>query len=95
MIHNGQVVCQDEEIQSEQKEGDSEFHFAINKSKDQIEYSSYTITPNGETYYYESFVWEKGKGLIEFNSGYRAERAPLYLTEIAEISEEETEFNES
>lgn len=88
LINNGQIVCQDEEMKSELKEGDSEFHFSILKSENQISYSSCVITPNGEVYYYESFVWEEGKGLIEFNSGYHAEREPLYLTEISEINEE-------
>lgn len=88
LINNGQIVCQDEEIKSELKEGDSEFHFSILKSENQITYSSCVITPNGEVDYYENFVWEEGKGLVEFNSGYRAERDPLYLSEIMEISEE-------
>lgn len=88
LINNGQVVCQNEEIESKLYEGDSEFHYVISKRENQIVYSSRSITPNGEIYYYESFRWEEGKGLVEFNSGYRVEREPLYLTEIAEISEE-------
>lgn len=88
VINNAQIVCQNEEMKRELKEGDSEFHFSILKSENQISYSSCVITPNGEIYYYESFVWEEGKGLIEFNSGYRAEREPLYLSEISEISKE-------
>ena len=88
LINNGQVVCQKEEIESKLCEGDSEFHYVISKRENQIVYSSRSITPNGEIYYYESFRWEEGKGLVEFNSGYRVEREPLYLTEIAEISEE-------
>ncbi len=93
LINNSQIVCQNEEVKSETKEGDIEFHFAISKLENQINYSSTTITPNGEIYYYESFVWEEGKGLIEFNSGYRAESEPLYLTEISEISEERYKKN--
>lgn len=89
LINNGQIVCQDEEMQCELKEGDSEFHFAIKKWGKQIEYSSCTITPNGEIDYYENFKWEEGKGLIEFGSGYRAERDPLYLIEITQISARE------
>ena len=89
LINNGQIVCQNEKMQCELKEGDSEFHFAITKQGKQIQYSSYTITPNGEVYYYENFIWEEGKGLIEFGSGYRAERDPLYLTEITQISARE------
>lgn len=87
LINNGQIVCQEEEVQDELRGEDSEFHFAIKKcGKQQIEYSSCSITSNGEIYYYENFKWEKGKGLIEFCSGYRAEREPLYLTEITQIN---------
>lgn len=89
LINNGQIVCQDEEMQCELMEEELEFHFAINKQGKQIEYSSYTITPNGRVYYYENFIWEEGKGLIEFGSGYRVERDPLYLTEITQISARE------
>ena len=32
-----------------------------------------------ETGYYERFVWEKGKGLIEYKSGFGAERDRIYL----------------
>ena len=53
-----------------------EFHFAISKIGNQIQYSSCTITPNGEIDYYENFKWEEGKELIEFCSGYRAKREP-------------------
>ena len=89
LINNGQIVCQDEEMECERKEGDIEFHFAIREQGKQIGYHSWTVTPNGEVYYYERFIWEEGKGLIEFSSGYRAERDPLYLTEITQISARE------
>ncbi|MDE7250600.1 MAG: hypothetical protein K2N82_12125 [Lachnospiraceae bacterium] len=89
LINNGQIVCQNEEMQCKLKEEDLEFHFAIKGQGKQIEYSSCTITPNGEIYYYENFIWEEGKGLIEFGSGYCVERDPLYLTEITQISARE------
>lgn len=37
---------------------------------------------DGSTHYYESFVWEKGKGLVEFRSGFRVEADILYIENI-------------
>lgn len=63
-------VYQDDKVitfyDDELREEDSEFHFALKKcGKQQIEYSSCTITSNGEIYYYENFKWEKGKEEVQ------------------------------
>lgn len=40
------------------------------------------LIENGEPGFYEWFVWEQGKGLVEYGSGFGAEGDILYLTNI-------------
>lgn len=80
--NNGVVVCQDEEIEDELEEYEEGQHTSLHKWKNKISYNSYYKKANGDLNYYETFVWEEGKGLVEFRSGFRVERDILYLTEI-------------
>ena len=80
--NNGVVVCQDEEIEDELEEYEEGQHTSLHKWKNKISYNSYYKKANGDLNYYETFVWEEGKGLVEFSSGFRVERDILYLTEI-------------
>ncbi len=70
--------------QAEQGNDSVTWHFNVHKWKNEIVCDSRIIRVNGERDYYETFVWENGKGLTEFCSGYRVERDILYLTEISE-----------
>ena len=80
--NNGVVVCQDEEIEDELEEYEEGQHTSLHKWKNKISYNSYYKKANGDLNYYETFVWEEGKGLVEFRSGFRVERDILYLTDI-------------
>lgn len=80
--NNGVVVCQDEEIEDELEEYEEGQHTILHKWKNKIIYNSYYKKANGDLNYYETLVWEEGKGLVEFTSGFRVEREILYLTEI-------------
>lgn len=82
--NNGVVVCQDEEIEDELEEYEEGQHTSLHKWRKQIIYNSYYQKANGDLNYYETFVWEEGKGLVEFTSGFRVERDILYLTDITE-----------
>jgi hypothetical protein len=70
------IVCQ-EKAAKDSFEGQLGFHQYITANGDQREYHSY----NDETAtgYYESFTWEKGKGLISYRSGFGAEKDSIEL----------------
>lgn len=95
LIENGELVCCMERIEDElgkEDLGENEMgtpiseigkHFSVIPEGDQIAYSRYDTKPNGETDFYENFVWERGKGLIEYRSGFRAEAEILYIENIS------------
>lgn len=77
----GTLVCQEEERADALDAGEPGWHEAITADGSRREYRGYnTLT---ETGYYERFVWEQGKGLVEYRSGYGAARdaVELYLKE--------------
>ena len=95
LIENGELVCCMERIEDELGKEDlgknemgtpiSEIgkHFSIIPEGERIAYSRYDTKPNGETDFYENFVWERGKGLVEYRSGFRAEAEILYIENIS------------
>lgn len=66
------IVCQDNEIKDTLGEDEQGFHYFLEVDGDKREYHSYNNQV--DTGYYESFTWEKGKGLINYQSGFGAER---------------------
>lgn len=77
----GTLVCQEEERADALDAGERGWHESITADGSRREYRGYnTLT---ETGYYEGFVWEQGKGLVECRSGYGAARdaVELYLEE--------------
>jgi len=77
-LPNGSViVCQEEEIKDALGKDQRGFHHYLEVDGDKREYHSYNNMV--ETGYYESFTWEKGKGLINYRSGYGAERDSINL----------------
>lgn len=58
-------------------EDESGFHSYLEVKGDKREYHSYNNQVS--TGYYESFIWEKGKGLINYRSGYGAESNSIEL----------------
>lgn len=95
LIENGELVCCMERLEDElgKKDlGENEMgtpiseigkHFSIIPEGERITYSRYDTKPNGETDFYENFVWERGKGLVEYRSGFRAEAEILYIENIS------------
>lgn len=74
------VVCQQDDIEdSLGKEEPGEHHYITNKG-DTCE-SHFYIRYDGtnETWFWETFYWEKGKGLIHYRSGYAAWRDPISI----------------
>jgi hypothetical protein len=54
------------------------WHHYVTVNGDIIESHSYD--KQVESGYYETFIWEKGRGLIYYASGYGAERDSIELT---------------
>ncbi len=72
----GCVVCQETE-KKDQMEGKKGWHESITVNGDICEYRSYNDLT--ETGYYEGFLWEKGKGMLEYRSGFGAEMDGIEL----------------
>lgn len=70
------IVCQEEEL-TDPFASEPGFHQYITVNGGRREYHSYN--DDTETGYYESFTWEKGKGLVAYQSGYGAERDSIDL----------------
>lgn len=71
------IVCQDKEIKDILGKDEPGFHHYLEINGDKREYHSYNNQV--DTGYYESLTWEKGKGLINYRSGYGAERDTIEL----------------
>lgn len=72
------IVCQEEEMKDSLGEDEQGWHHYIVVVGDRIEYHSYSDEVT--TGYYESFTWEKNKGLISYRSGFGAECDAIELT---------------
>lgn len=90
IIENAELVCCPEGIESEytgDNIGDSFYtgeigtHYEIVVSENQIAYCRQEY-PAGHMEFYNTFVWEKGRGLIEHKRGYRAGALLLYIENI-------------
>lgn len=71
------IVCQDKELIDSLSEEEKGWHQFITVDGDKREYHSYNNLV--ETGYYETFIWEKGKGLVYYRSGFGAERDYIEL----------------
>ncbi|MBD5546337.1 MAG: hypothetical protein HDQ97_02895 [Lachnospiraceae bacterium] len=95
LTEEGVIVCQSEELESSQEEKEKGIYYSISKQDNQIIYGYSDQTGNGDPYYSESYVWERGKGLTTYTSGYGALRDILYMTEITVVSGAEKLYSES
>ncbi|MEW5758603.1 MAG: hypothetical protein AB1755_03915 [Candidatus Omnitrophota bacterium] len=66
------IVCQDKEIKDTLSKNEPGFHSCLEINGHKREYRSYNNQVS--TGYYESFTWEKDKGLISYRSGYGANK---------------------
>jgi len=77
-LPNGRViVCQGKEVKDTLGKDEPGWHHYIEVNGDKREYHSYNNQVS--TGYYESFIWEKNQGLINYQSGYGAERDSIEL----------------
>lgn len=74
---NNVIVCQDKEIKDPLNKDEPGLHYYLEVKGDIRGYHSYNNQVS--TGYYESFVWEKNKGLVNYRSGYGAERDSIEL----------------
>lgn len=82
LVENGEIVCQLEKISSERDDGTIS---SISQSEDKVIYSRCDRHQNGEIGFYEWFVWETSKGLVNYGSGFGNEGDILYLKQIEEV----------
>ena len=82
LIENGEMVCGMDEKTDELEYSEAGSHVTITQKKEQITYNRVDIGASGNREFYESFVWEEGKGLVEYKSGYRVESEILYIENI-------------
>lgn len=71
------IVCQDKEIKDSLGSDELGLHQYIKVYGNKREYHSYNNQVS--TGYYETFIWEKNKGLINYRSGYGAESDSIEL----------------
>lgn len=75
--NNTIVICQEEAIPDPLTEDEKGFHYSLTVDGDRREFHSYHN--DVESGYYESYTWEKDKGLVHYRSGYGAERDAIEL----------------
>jgi hypothetical protein len=76
-IAEDDVVCQDSAKKDKYKEDEQAWHQYIERDANKCVYHAYNNQVT--TGYYESFTWEKSKGLIIYRSGFGAERDGIEL----------------
>lgn len=78
ILENAVVVCQEEERPDELEPDERGWHEYILADGDRREYHGYATW--GETNFYMHFYWERGKGLVEYTTGWGAESMNITLT---------------
>ncbi len=71
------IVCQDKEIKDTIGKDEPGLHHYLEVNGDKREFDSYNNQVS--TGYYESLTWKKGKGLVNYRSGYGAEKDSMEL----------------
>lgn len=77
ILNDSEIVCQNKRMEDALNKDEPGWHHYIEVSGDKIEYHAYDNQIS--TGYYESYVWEKGQGLIYYKSGYGAESESIEL----------------
>ena len=83
LINNGELVCCTENMDDELTEETGEIDVVMTRQNDRVIYSRTELREDGSLHYYESFVWEKGKGLVECMSGFGEMSDILYMEDIS------------
>ncbi|MDE6435130.1 MAG: hypothetical protein K2L07_12975 [Lachnospiraceae bacterium] len=82
LVENGEIVCQPEEMSTKCDNG---IISDISLSEDKVIYSRCDRQENGDIGFYEWFIWERNKGLVDYGSGFGSEGEILYLKQIEEV----------
>ncbi len=85
--NKGQIepVCSEENIEEEE-----EYCFrSMKQEEDRVTFYRREIKHNGDEAQKDLFVWEKGKGLIKFETGYGPGPMEVSIDEICEVTDEE------
>ena len=77
ILKNGDIVCNDKPIIDNQQDEGKGIHYKLDVYDGKCESNYYNNQV--ETGYYETFVWELGKGLVEYSSGFGAERDSMHI----------------
>ena len=95
IINDGTKVCSETGEEDPLDEDERGWHEFILADGDRREYHGYSTLV--ETGYYEHFFWEKGKGLVQYESGYGAlaNGIEMYLVEIEETENQHIESQET
>lgn len=98
LIEYGELVCCPEGTEDSLEEGEAGTHTSIELQAGQVSYNRVDIEENGDRGYYENFIWEEGRGLVGYMSGYDAEAAEerklVYLEDILYGTTDQTEDRE-
>lgn len=73
LMENGELVCSTGDVEDQLIEGEVGTHISIEHQGNQIIYNRKDVSQLGDLDYYESFVWEEGVGLVDFQRGYNTE----------------------
>lgn len=76
-IDTSNIICCDEEIGDTLEEGKMGWHEYVKVDGNKREYGHYN--DSGATTYYEYFIWEENRGIIEYSSGYGGGRDSIIL----------------
>ena len=88
IINQGELICSNESVDDTLGEEQQGWHTYIVTEGNQCEYHSYNNET--ETGFYETFVWEQGKGLVLYRSGFGAESDAIEI----QLVQESTLFEE-
>ena len=90
LIQNSRLIYQKEEMTSSPVTGQSGCYSTIVHEGETTTSHSFSLNHLGETEYWETFIWEEGKGLTGYRSGYgeKPREEELYLKNIRLVSDE-------
>lgn len=100
LVNNSLIVCQEEEAEDNTKteqysmstNNKKNEHYSISKNGNQIFCYYYQLKANGDLLYRDKFLWEKGKGLVVYLTGYGVGDYDIYLdciTGVGQIGQED------
>ena len=86
LIENGELICCLGDVEDQLEEGEGGTHISIERQGNQILCNRVDIRENGDSNYYENFIWKEGVGLVGYQSWYEEETWPggelVYLENI-------------